>query len=122
MNTKTRKIIRWIARIWAALMVAFMLFMFIAHIIEDGIGPLTGLYIRDYFMMPSMVISLIGLALGWKWERLGGIMALGGMVAFYLFDFAFSGDFPRGPTFLIIVFPGVLFLILAYTANKTDQS
>ena len=122
MNPKTRKIIRWIARIWAALMVAFMLFMFIAHIVEDGIGPLTDLYIRDYLMIPSMVISLIGLALGWKWERLGGIMALGGMVAFYLFDFAFSGDFPQGPTFLIIAFPGVLFLILAYTANKTDQS
>jgi len=122
MSAKTKKILLWIARIWAALMVVFMLFMFIAHIVEDGIGPLTDLYIRDYLMIPSMVISLIGLALGWKWERLGGIMALGGMVAFYLFDFAFSGDFPRGPTFLIIAFPGVLFLILAYTANKTDQS
>jgi len=122
MNPQTRKIIRWIARIWAALMVAFMLFMFIAHIVEDGIGPLVGFTIRDAFMIVSMFGSIIGLGLAWKWERLGGWMTAGGMLAFYLFDYIFSGDFPRGPTFLIIAFPGILFLILAYAGKKTDQA
>lgn len=122
MNPKTQKIIRSIARIWAALMVAFMLFMFIAHIIEDGIGPVIDFSVRDALMMISMICSIIGLALAWKWERLGGWMTVGGMLAFYLFDYIFSGDFPRGPTFLIIAFPGILFLILTYTVNMEDQS
>ena len=122
MNPQTRKIIRWIARIWAALMVAFMLFMFIAHIVEDGIGPIVGFTTRDAFMMVSMFGSIIGLGLAWKWERLGGWMTVGGMLAFYLFDYIFSGDFPQGPTFLIIAFPGILFLILAYASKETDQA
>jgi len=96
MNTTTTRIIRWIARIWAILMFAFMLFMFIAHIVEDGVDPVLNFSARDSLMMISMVISVIGLALAWKWELLGGIMILGGMAAFYLFDFAFSGSSPPG--------------------------
>ena len=92
-------------------MVAFMLFMFIAHIVEDGIGPVFDFSIRDVLMMVSLIGSVIGLGLAWKWERLGGILTLGGMAAFYIFDFAFSGSFPRGPVFLIVAFPGVLFLL-----------
>jgi hypothetical protein len=122
MNPKTRKIIHWIARTWAALIVAFMLFMFIAHIIEDGIGPVFDFSSRDVLMMISMICSVIGLGLAWKWECLGGWMTVGGMLAFYLSDYIFSGDFPRGPVFLIIAFPGILFLLLTYTVNTEDQS
>ena len=122
MNTKTIQVIRWIARIWAALMLAFMLFMFIAHIVEDGIGPEFSLTLRESLMMVSMIASIAGLALAWKWERLGGILTVGGMAAFYLFDFAFSGSFPRTPTFFVVAFPGILFLILTYTGNMEDQS
>ena len=111
MNQKTTRVFRWIARIWAALMVAFVLFMFISHIVEDGLGPEFNLTLRESLMMGSFVISVLGLALGWKWERLGGILSIVGMAAFYIFDYAFSGSFPQGPTFLIIAFPGVLFLL-----------
>ncbi|MCJ7716311.1 MAG: hypothetical protein MUO54_07305 [Anaerolineales bacterium] len=111
MSPKHTNIIRWIARVWAALMVVFMLFMFIAHIVQDGIGPALNFSIRDSLMMVSLVTSVFGLALGWKWERLGGIFTLIGMVAFYLIDYSFSGSFPRGPVFLIIAFPGVLYLL-----------
>ena len=33
-----------------------------------------------------------------------------------------NGDFPRGPVFLIIAFPGILFLISAYSNNKGDPA
>jgi len=121
MNTTTTRIIRWIARIWAILMFAFMLFMFIAHIVEDGVDPVLNFSARDSLMMISMVISVIGLALAWKWELLGGIMILGGMAAFYLFDFAFSGSFPRGPVFLIIAVPGVLFLLTSLEKEQMSE-
>ena len=64
MNQKTARIIRWIARIWAALNVAFMLYMFIGHIIMDGIGPVLDFSLRDALMMFFMVLSIAGLALG----------------------------------------------------------
>lgn len=120
MNPKTRKIIRWIARIWAALMAAFILFMFIGNAAVDGIDPIFHLTFRESLMMAAFVIVFIALILAWKWERLGGWMIIGGMAAFYFLEFVFSGDFPRGPFFLIIALPGILFLISYYASNKTE--
>jgi hypothetical protein len=48
--------------------------------------------------------------LGWKWELLGGSLTVIGLIAFYLLDFLFSGTFPRGPYFLLLASPGILFL------------
>ena len=86
MNPKTRKIIRWIARIWAALMAAFILFMFIGDAVMDGIGPIFHLTFRESLMMAAFVIVFVGLILAWKWERLGSWMIIGGMAAFYILD------------------------------------
>ena len=53
MNEKTTRIIRWIARIWAVTVVAIIAFIFISHVIEDGIGPEFNLNLRDSLMMVS---------------------------------------------------------------------
>ncbi len=120
MNTKMRKILRWIARIWASLMAAMILFIFIGDAAADGIGPIFHLTFREILMMAAFLIVFVGLVLAWKWERLGGWMIVGGMLAFYSLDFAFSGAFPRGATFLIIAMPGILFLISFYANNKSE--
>ena len=112
--------IRWSARFWAVIVVAIILFIFIAHVIEDGIGPLTELTLRETLMMIAFVVTTVSLLLGWKWELVGGSLTLAGMVAFYLIDFAFSGSFPQGPFFLMIAFPGVLFIIAGLLSNKQD--
>ena len=118
MSERVIHTLRWIARIWAGLMVAFMLFLFIAHIVDDGIGSLDGFTIRDTLMMVALLSSLVGLVIGWKQERMGGWMAIGGMGAFFLIDFLFTGDFPIMGTFLIIAFPGILYLILSYSGKN----
>ena len=112
---------RWIARIWAAVMAAFILFMFYGDAVMAGIVPIFQLTFRESLLLAAFVIVFIGLILAWKWERLGGWMIVGGMAAFNFLDFAFSGDFPRGPFFLIIATPGILFLISYYTSNKTVE-
>jgi len=122
MNPKTRKVIRWIARIWAALMAAFILFMFFGDAVMAGIIPIFQLTFRESLLMAAFVIVFIGLILAWKWERLGGWMIVGGMTAFYFLNFAFSGDIPRGPFFLIIATPGILFLFSFYYKGKTDPA
>lgn len=122
MKPKIRKVIRWIARFWAALMAAFILFMAIGDVAIDRSGQILHLTFRESLMMAVFVIVFLGLILAWKWERLGGWMIVLGMAAFYILDFSFSGDFPRGPFFLIIAFPGFLFLICAYYNGKTDPA
>ncbi|MFV1949313.1 MAG: hypothetical protein ACC633_05185 [Anaerolineales bacterium] len=124
MNEKTTRIIRWIARVWASLMAAMVAFIFIGDAVDDGIGPIFSMTLRDSLMMAAFVATWLGLVLGWKWERLGGSLIVGGMAAFYLFDFAFTGSFTGGPLILMIVVPGFLFLLssLARGGELNGQS
>jgi len=120
MSPQTRKIIRWIARVWAALMAAFILFMTIGEAALEGFGPIFHLAFWESLMVGAFSIVFTGLILAWKWERLGGWLIIGGMAAFYLLNLIFSGDFPRGPFFVIIALPGILFLISYYTRKKAE--
>jgi hypothetical protein len=121
MNSNLRNIIRWIARIWGALMAAMILFIFIGDSAADGIGPIFHLKSREMVMMAAFLVVFVGLILSWKWELWGGWMIVGGMLAFYLLDFIFSGTFPRGVTFLLIAFPGILFLFSHYASKKSEK-
>lgn len=120
MNIITRQILRWVARVWAALMAALILFIFIGDAVADGIDPIFVLPARDMLMMAAFAIVFVGLILAWKWERLGGWLIVGGMAAFYLLDFVFTGTFPRGATFFMIALPGIFYLILSYTDYQTS--
>ena len=51
----------------------------------------------------------------------GGFLIVGGIIVFYLFDYFFSGSFPRGPMFLIIALPGILFLSAGFK-ESLDKS
>lgn len=120
MNRNIILIIHWIARVLASLMAALIAFMFIGNTISDGIGPLIQLTFRESLMMGALIAVFLGLILGWKREKLGGWLAVGGMVLFYLIDFAFSGTFPQGPFFPLIALSGLLFLISGYAQEKMD--
>ena len=115
MNAKTTRIVHWTARILAALMAGLILIVFIGEAGQDGIGSLSVLTLRETLMMVAFTIAFLGLILGWLWEILGGWFVVLGMTAFYLLDFAFSGTFPRGVTFLLIALPGLLYLFSGYS-------
>jgi len=115
---KTVRIIRWIARAGAGLTAVFILFMFVAHAVNDGIGSFSHLTARETVMMVAFGIMWLGLVLGWKWELIGGVLAIGGMVAFYLSDYLFSGTFPRGLIFFVLASPGFLFLYCGLKASN----
>lgn len=121
MGTKDRlwvKIFRWVARVTALVMVVFILLMFIGEGIVDGFGGLLALTLRESLMMAAFVVVFLGLLLGWRWEVLGGGLVIGGMAVFYWLDYAFSGTFPRGPYFLIIVIPGLLYLLCGLGSGR----
>ena len=121
MKPKTIKLIRKIARIWSAVMAGMILLAFIANGFNDGIGPIFHLTLRETLMMAAFMIVWLGLIMGWKWEKLGGFLIIAGMLVFYIFDYLFSGSFPRGPTFLLIALPGFLFLICGYYKNPGGE-
>ncbi|MHA7832659.1 MAG: DUF7670 domain-containing protein [Flagellimonas sp.] len=74
MNTASLKKIRWIVRGLSGLLIAFSLLMFIGEtFFEDTGGPLTS---NAILQLSIAGVGLIGLALAWKWELMGGLVAL----------------------------------------------
>lgn len=111
---------RWIARISAGLTAALILIIFIGEGISEGFGPLLHLTTRETLMMIAFVAVWLGLVLGWRWELYGALLTIGGLIAFYLLDYLFSGTFPRGPFFLIFAAPSLLFLYYGLQERKTS--
>jgi hypothetical protein len=118
-------IVRWIARFLALLSAGVILLFFIGEGLTQEGGSLLHLSTREASMMVAFAAVWLGLVLGWRWEVLGGLLTVGGLVAFYVLDYAFSGTLPRGPYFLILASPGLLFLYSGLRTRKrpdTDPS
>lgn len=123
---KTKKqfasIVRWIARIWATLSLAFLLFMVGAHIIgalsgaEDSNGFNSTSEMLSFLFFP--VSTMIGLIVAWKWDGLGGVITIIGIISFHvirpdlIFNLMIDG----------LAAPGLLFIIywlISRGLNKT---
>ena len=120
-NRSTNRI-RWIARIWGMLIILIVLMVLIGNVLgPEGGDP----YAREDYPfienLPPLFIALsaVGLAIAWRWEGLGGALAVFFQLAalpFMLITHPITEDFPR---FLIapygiavfVAIPGVLFLI-----------
>ncbi len=68
--------VRWGARVLSALIVVFFGFFLMAHLIGDQGQPSRPLMWNDYVILTSIVISLAGLLLAWKWELAGAAITL----------------------------------------------
>lgn len=66
----------WSARALSALIVLFFGFFLIAHVIGDQGQASRPLRWNDYVILTSLVTSLVGLLLAWKWEHIGGAITL----------------------------------------------
>lgn len=67
---------KWTARVLTCLIVLFFGFFLLAHLIGDEGRPSRPLTWSDYLILTTLVGSLIGLLLAWRWERLGAAIAL----------------------------------------------
>ncbi|MDD3711581.1 MAG: hypothetical protein PHP37_03220 [Patescibacteria group bacterium] len=105
------RIIKWIARIIALILLIFgLLFYF-------GYGNPLPFVNPDYslwenvalFMMP---IIFIGLALGWKYEKIGAYLIIIPMLIVFLGGVAVHSNFSSN--MLLPLIPGILYLIVGY--------
>lgn len=78
--------------------------------VGEGINPLLWTC-GEGLMSLTLGTAWIGMLLLWRWETAGGSLVVGGMLAFYLLDWAFSGTPPSGWVFPLLPIPGVLALL-----------
>lgn len=106
-------VMRWVARVWSILSILFVLAFFIG---EAGSGPRPTS--QEWVGLAFWPIGVcVGLVVAWYREAFGGILALGFLVAFYVWNVLRSGHLPRGPFFFLVAAPGLLFLAVGLLSD-----
>ena len=67
---------RWTARVLSGLIALFFGFFLIAHLFGNQGRPSRPLMWNDYAILITIVISIVGLLLAWKWEFAGAAITL----------------------------------------------
>ena len=131
-DNKTTKWIRWIARIWGALIFGIALLMLIGYtwnwVTTGKADPhaVEGYPAIENLPPLFMLLSALGLGIAWRWEGLGGAITVVFQLAtlpLLLIHWPITQDFPRylvAPygTWMIIAIPGVLFLMCWQRSRK----
>ena len=118
------KWIRWIARIWSVPIIVFALLFLVGsawNLATTGVADphaVEGYPWTENLPPIFLLLSILGLGIAWRWERLGGtitIVCLLAVVALLLIQTPITRDFPRTAIpyllSLILAVPGVLFLV-----------
>ena len=118
-NKKFASIVLWTARIWGSVSLLFLFFMVGAHLIEAiaGSGATNGFNatseMLSFLFFP--VSTMTGLSLAWKWEGLGGLVALLSMIGLVIVRPDLLGHLALiGP----VVLMAILFLACWYLEGK----
>jgi len=102
--------VRWTARLLTALFVGLVLVMFGGATLEGGSTPLK-LKGVEPIQMVFFWIACIGMVIAWRWQVVGGMLSLAGMILFFAVEFAVNGRLPRGLLLYLMLLPGILFMV-----------
>lgn len=69
-------LVRWGARILSGLIVLFFGFFLVAHLLGDQGQATRPLVWADFVILATLIVSLVGLLVAWKWELAGAAIAL----------------------------------------------
>ena len=101
---KVCRIVRWTARIIGTLLLVLFLVGFVASFVAEGATPLGQLTTAEILMFGATFMMLVGVALAWRWEFVGGALAIAGGIGFTVVDSVRSG-------FRIVWFPAVFVVV-----------
>lgn len=117
MDKKLINTLRWMLRIVSGLFIVFFLLMFIGEtFFDDGRPDPKPWTFNEIFQLSVFGIGMIGFIIAWKWELMGGIIAL----------VAYIGVAIINPTILnfslIYIYPltAILFIVLWAISRKTS--
>ncbi len=100
--------IRWVARGWALASLGLLA----AFLLGEEVPPIT----MKAVFFPFGV--MVGLAVAWRFERVGGGVAVASLLLFYMLEFADQGRVPKGPWFILLAAPGALFFLCGCVRGK----
>lgn len=110
-------VFRWTARISSISCLGLLLLFFLG----EGF-PLRGASAQSLALAACFPVGvIIGTVIGWWRDLLGGIVAIGSLVGFYVLGRLFSSSFPHGFAFLAFAFPGFLFLLSGLLALRARR-
>lgn len=117
---RSTRALTWTARITGTLLLAFLLFMLVGHLTGDANGPsgMTFTTTRDvlaFALFPMCMI--VGLALAYKWELLGGAVVLVSMSALFLV----RPDLFHFP-FLALLLPAILYVVSGWVRMRSRRA
>ena len=119
-QTRIVTVIRWIARIWGTLILAFVLFFVVAFIIggdESGDGLFNVNEVITFIFFP--VSTVIGLSIALKWEGLGGLITALGMIGLVIIRF----DLLSNAYFMVgISPPAILYMVYWYLIRRQTKT
>lgn len=105
--TRGRVSFYWAARVLALASVAAVLLF----LVGEGFNP-AEVRPREWLLFSFFPIGVvIGLILGWRWEIVGGLVAVLSLGSFYLAHRLLVAEWPRGAAFLVFASPGIVYLL-----------
>jgi hypothetical protein len=113
-------VIRWAARVWSLASIGLVLLIFIG----EALSPSTSEVFRPGELVGLLFFPMgncLGMVLAWRREALGGAVTIASMVAFYTWMYLDRGSLPRGPYFLLLAAPGILFSLAALLSRTTSE-
>jgi len=118
---KRIKIMRWVARVWSILTFLFGLILFVSLIIDASNEPPPSIY---WLLFGLWFAAVLGLILGWRWERAGGIIAVTSLISRELTYYFLSGQIlvEFWMIWLPILPPAVLFMETWRLENKMKNA
>lgn len=117
--------LRWIARIWSIVIIVFSLIMLIGYAVNwVQTGTADPHAMEDYppieNLIPlTLILSVIGLGIAWRWEGLGGAINIGFFLANLAVHFWMISPRPYPyPIAIGLLTPGILFLVCWRISRK----
>jgi hypothetical protein len=115
MATRTRLPIPVLGLRWAARLLSLGT---IAVILAFAFGEGTP-RASDWLLLAFFPIGLVaGLALAWRHELAGSLVALASMAVFYALCYRASGHVPTGPYFALLASPAAIFLLTSLLSRS----
>ncbi|HEX4946744.1 MAG TPA: hypothetical protein VFZ34_08780 [Blastocatellia bacterium] len=110
--------LHWTARVLSLLSIVIILSFFIS----EGFNP-AHVSAGEWALLLCFPLSVMGgMLVAWRKEALGGAIAVGGLLGFYLVHAALAGGhLPRGWAYLLFASPSFLFLLSALLLRLTKR-
>lgn len=106
-------VMRWAGRLLGLAAIAFVAWFLVAHIAAGDPPRPFAMSANELGLGLTLVGALAGMAIGWRWEWIGGLLVLAAMFAFFAIERMATGTWPGGWVIWLFPVPGVLFLLAA---------